>query len=210
MNEELVDDRSVKEFVQYLEGLAVSHLKKIYGEVHGAETVKRFQEQFAKRSEDVMSRPVDPLWKHHAVNPCFVIALREVQEISISSLEEQVVGIYRVLLQPFFDRHRQEVAASTDPWASIVESVKAGNQQYYDNDYFSLKMVLDTDAVFGFDLHRCLYCELFRDFGYSELAPVLCKYDKLYAETLEDWVSFERTGTIADGADLCDFRFHRK
>ncbi len=206
----MVDDNSVRELVQYLEGLAVSHLETIYGKVHGSETIKRFQEQFAKRSGDVMARPIDPLWKHHVVNPCFVIALKEVQEISVSSLEEQVVDIYRVMLQPFYDRHRQEVAASTDSWASIVEGIKAGNRQYYDNDYFRLKVVFDTDEVFGFDLHRCLYCEFFREWGYSELAPVLCAYDGLFTDSLEEWVSFERTKTIAEGADLCDFRFHRK
>ncbi len=206
----MVNEDSVKQLVKYLDQLAVSHLERVYGKVHGAETIKRFQEQFAKRSEDVLARPVDPLWKHHAVNPCLVIALGEVQETSVSSLTEQVVDIYRVLLQPSNDRFHRWIVDSTDPWASIVEDIKAGNKQYYDNEYFDLKVVFDSEKVFGFDLRRCLYCDFFREWGHPELAPVLCKYDNLFAEAMEKWVSFERTSTIADGADLCDFRFHRK
>lgn len=60
-----------------------------------------------------------------------------------------------------------------------------------------------------FDLHRCLYWEVTRQYGCPELCTVYCENDIIAFSGLMPGIRFERSGTLGQGAVCCDFHFIR-
>lgn len=70
---------------------------------------------------------------------------------------------------------------------------------------FQRRVLPDTQGL-AFDVTLCPFADYFRACGAPELTRyAVCSLDHRMAR---DWgVGFERRGTLADGAPLCDFRF---
>lgn len=66
----------------------------------------------------------------------------------------------------------------------------------------------DDPEEYAFDIFRCPYVELFAAYGMPEVAERVCRLDDLRYGALRA-ATFERTGTLAGGAERCDFRFAR-
>ena len=81
------------------------------------------------------------------------------------------------------------------------------HQHQYPNDWVVDVLEKTNDYEFGFNYTECGACKLFRDEGYPELASYLCKLDFMITSMMG--VHLERTKTLADGDDMCDFRFSR-
>jgi len=60
---------------------------------------------------------------------------------------------------------------------------------------------------YGVDYIECASCKFLAKHGAPELAPYLCPVDILYSDTL-GW-GLNRTMTLAEGAEKCDFRFKK-
>ncbi len=76
----------------------------------------------------------------------------------------------------------------------------------YPDDY--VFAFVEGDGInfdYGVDYLECGTCKFLENQGASELAPYICPVDILYSEIL-GW-GLTRTQTIAEGADICDFRF---
>jgi len=56
---------------------------------------------------------------------------------------------------------------------------------------------------------RCIYSDLTNHYGCPELCTVFCKNDIVTFEGYEPKIYFDRNGTLAEGADCCDFHFIR-
>lgn len=68
----------------------------------------------------------------------------------------------------------------------------------------------DAD-VWRFDVVRCRYAELYRSLGIADLGSTLsCARDAALIEGYDTAVSFERTTTLMEGAERCDFVYRRK
>ena len=80
----------------------------------------------------------------------------------------------------------------------------------YENDWVVdiLEGGANDDFELGYDYHTCGICSLCRDEGCFELAKYLCRMDYVLADMMQ--MKLTRTKTIAEGADLCDFRYSRK
>lgn len=70
------------------------------------------------------------------------------------------------------------------------------------------EVVEDTVNCFAVNTYRCFILDTLRDAGAPELTPLYCKTDDWLAELLPG-VRWLRTGTLALGADCCDFRWCR-
>jgi L-2-amino-thiazoline-4-carboxylic acid hydrolase len=72
--------------------------------------------------------------------------------------------------------------------------------------------VLAQDADrFEFDVTRCGYAELYKQWGLSELGFQLqCSRDHAMLRGFNDDFALERSQTIMQGAACCDFRFRKK
>ena len=58
-----------------------------------------------------------------------------------------------------------------------------------------------------FNLHTCLYYDICAENGCSELCQVFCENDNIAFSGLMPKIRFERAGTLAEGAEYCDFHF---
>jgi len=59
--------------------------------------------------------------------------------------------------------------------------------------------------LYGYDIKECAIHKFWRDQGLEELVPYLCLTDWAKWKVME--VSVDRTKTVANGHDVCDFRY---
>ena len=78
-------------------------------------------------------------------------------------------------------------------------------------DGFVATILTDKHKTFGFgygvDILECGICKLFSKHHYFKYASILCEVDKVTSGFAG--LELIRTGTIANGAELCDFRFKK-
>ncbi|UCG00794.1 MAG: L-2-amino-thiazoline-4-carboxylic acid hydrolase [Candidatus Heimdallarchaeota archaeon] len=168
----------------------------------------RFSELFGKLKEKQNETII-----FHGINPLFVIALEESlpsTEKDKKQLTEHVLTIYKVMLEDFvLEPQRRFMSSSKNPWSTFVENTRKSNQKTYDNEFFKLQEISATEEEFAFDINRCLYHEIFKEFGREDLGSIMCEYDGIIAKNVAKWVRFEREETIAEGFPRCTFRFFR-
>ncbi|MHA1934362.1 MAG: L-2-amino-thiazoline-4-carboxylic acid hydrolase [Candidatus Thorarchaeota archaeon] len=205
-------DDEVEQMRQYFIMLTKSSLIEHHGEKKGHELSEQFRLRFLElidANEPLMS---DSLARHHGTNPLFIMALEDVLKstgITRDALTERVLNIYRTMLGSILEGQANKMESSDDAWSAFVQSAKAGNKNFYDNEYFQLEVVEDDSTHFGFDINRCIYFDIFRKNGRAELGSILCEYDYILSANVTDWVRFERDETIADGYPRCKFRYSR-
>jgi hypothetical protein len=78
-------------------------------------------------------------------------------------------------------------------------------------DGFIANIITDKNETYGFgygvDIIECGICKLFKKHGYEKYTSILCEVDKVTSGLAG--LELIRTGTIAIGAEKCDFRFRR-
>ena len=87
-------------------------------------------------------------------------------------------------------------------------------KRFYENthpDGFKVKILTDKAETYGFgygfDIVECGICKLFQKHDCQKFASVLCEVD--YITSGMAGLTLIRTGTIANGAKKCDFRFQK-
>lgn len=78
-------------------------------------------------------------------------------------------------------------------------------------DGFLAQVITDTELTYGlgygFDILECGICKLFAKHQAGKYAAILCEVDKLTSALAG--LELIRSGTIANGAAQCDFRFRK-
>ncbi|MEA3441735.1 MAG: L-2-amino-thiazoline-4-carboxylic acid hydrolase [Chloroflexota bacterium] len=74
---------------------------------------------------------------------------------------------------------------------------------------WEIEWVEDSESSLAFNMRSCFYLEIFQSYGAPELTLVYCKMDDLLFDDVSPYVRWERTGTLARGDDVCDFRWTR-
>ena len=71
-----------------------------------------------------------------------------------------------------------------------------------------VETIEQTDEVFSFNVTRCRYAELYEKLGITELGTSLsCARDFALIKGFNPNITLERTRTLMEGADFCDFRY---
>lgn len=95
-------------------------------------------------------------------------------------------------------RHRDRLQRAN--WASDV-----AQRFYFTQPDWEMSDV-PVDGGFGMDITRCVVAEFFASLGMSELCQrAICDQDARVAA--HHGLDFARSGTLAGGADRCDFRY---
>ena len=58
-----------------------------------------------------------------------------------------------------------------------------------------------------FNLKRCIYVDITKEYGCPELCSVFCKNDDVAFSGYEPKIYFKRNGTLANGDKYCDIHF---
>ena len=198
-------------FQQYLY-IASGVIKAEYGEDHLEEILLSIKEEYNDiiNSTDTQKViPKDINQKMHIVTPCFVIALyralkkQSFLSISIGQVKEIMMKIFLDFVGPLAEMQKDGLKNSSDKWKKFKETTIFGTNNTYSS--FKPEFVKDDDKLLEFHLNKCIFFEVFKVHGELSLAPVLCFYDNIFAEAVEEWISFKRPKTIADGANYCQF-----
>ena len=74
-----------------------------------------------------------------------------------------------------------------------------------------IDVIEESDEVLSFNVTRCRYAELYESLGIREIGTSFsCTRDFALIEGFNPEISLERTQTIMEGAEYCDFRYRRK
>lgn len=78
-------------------------------------------------------------------------------------------------------------------------------------DGFVAKIITDKEETFGlgygFDILECGICKLYKKHHYENFSSILCEFDEMTSSMAG--LKLVRTGTIANGAAKCDFRYKK-
>lgn len=92
--------------------------------------------------------------------------------------------------------------------------IKAFNKKVNHNanpEGFVANIITDKQETYGFgygiDIVECGICKLFKKHDYQKYASILCEVDEVTSGLAG--LTLIRTGTIANGAKKCDFRFKK-
>ncbi|MCK5047003.1 MAG: L-2-amino-thiazoline-4-carboxylic acid hydrolase [Candidatus Heimdallarchaeota archaeon] len=208
-----IRDDFIEQMKLYFHKLTTDYLFSVFGEEKGKLLFTKYHYAFQSFFEKNLHLMNTNLSKRHGINSIFVLALDkafEKEELSHQELKTHVIAIYKIMMQSLLENQVKQLESSEDPWYSFVKSTKAGNAQLYENEYFQALTAFDEKSVFGIDIKKCLYFEIFQANDRPNLGPILCAYDYLLASAVDKWIRFERTETIVDGFNRCDFRYYPK
>ena len=191
----------IKNFGRILNGL----IKK---EISDKEIIKNVQKEY----KDIMTRASDIgdnniFVTSYAMGAYYLAMCRETNlspEENYEILNKGIIGskVFKIFLgnaQGYLNEKRMN-----DRKEKALESHK----RKYKNDW--VWDVVDKDEMYdgGYDYYECGVCKLFKDEGAQELAKYVCKLDYGMFDMIG--ITLTRTKTIADGDDICDFRFKIK
>lgn len=74
------------------------------------------------------------------------------------------------------------------------------------NAGFHTSVITDNRKELRFDILACPYCSTLKTIGCSELCPVICKQDEYSYKGMKNCI-FERTETLGNGDEKCDFLY---
>lgn len=83
-------------------------------------------------------------------------------------------------------------------------SRESKRRRYRDDWVYDYRIVKGRDLLFENTYSQCAICKLYEKLGYGRYLPFLCLLD--YATFDKFGLRLERTGTIGNGSDQCDFR----
>ena len=86
---------------------------------------------------------------------------------------------------------------------SAIENWRAG-------EALTLDVLRRDSESLEFNVTRCKFAEMYRRLGMEELGPILsCGRDAAMIEGFNPEIEFQRTQTLMEGAEYCDFRYHK-
>jgi hypothetical protein len=101
--------------------------------------------------------------------------------------------------------------APREAFHRISENFQKRGEQRFGSAFRYTSDVQDATRNFV-NIERCFFNAFFRANGATEVTPLFCALDKVWAEALEQpryGVRFERPTTLARGDDVCRFQFHK-
>lgn len=76
------------------------------------------------------------------------------------------------------------------------------------DDALQIEVVRATDTHFDYNVHRCRYAESYREMGLGQIGHLLsCNRDGVFCQGYDPRITLERTQTLMEGAEHCDFRY---
>ena len=92
-----------------------------------------------------------------------------------------------------------------------LEDFAKGMPLWSQDDAVTYDLVEMTPEKITMNVTRCRYAEMYKELGLADLGFTLsCARDFAMVEGFNPEIKLERTQTIMEGADYCDFRFTHK
>jgi hypothetical protein len=102
----------------------------------------------------------------------------------------------------------QLIGRLPDPFAILRSANRWAMKRVYPPEGWRFEWVEDSDQCIAYDARECFYLNVLTAYGAPELTAHLCVIDDLLFDDLPG-IAWERTQTLGQGDDRCDFRFRR-
>ncbi|MGI6594445.1 MAG: L-2-amino-thiazoline-4-carboxylic acid hydrolase [Christensenellales bacterium] len=142
-------------------------------------------------------------------------------------LIKEAILIYKLLLKYYSEKEAEDIFRDLVTTAAITqlkclvpvlkyEEIKAMSSEERKACYCDIinkfpntewRLESETEKEIGISVYRCRLVEIFDAVGLSHLRDSCCKGDALFFEKHQPDIGFERNTTIANGKDVCDFKF---
>ncbi len=94
---------------------------------------------------------------------------------------------------------------------SLNELTKIVREIWCDEGAMIIDVLKENNDEFNFNVTKCLYAEIYKNLEVPELGKCLsCDRDFPFNEGFNPEITLERTKTIMEGADHCDFRYFKR
>lgn len=144
------------------------------------------------QQREIEARIVGPIFKAFA------------HEVGVERAKEVLAGVIRNLA-----KNAGETAAGScggndlEHLGLTIENWRAGES-------LTLDILRRDEESLQFNVTRCQFAEMYRRLGLEELGPILsCNRDAAMIEGFNPQIEFERTQTLMEGAEYCDFRYRQ-
>lgn len=181
-----------------------------------AETERRYEHISTDISfSSTSSNPIDRRLNFTAYFLAFIQVLEMQGEpfARIRSLCLEVVGEY-VRPKNQWQKWLKRLPASLAATPLMREFFKIMNRKVsrkgHPDGFLAIVLTDKKDTFglgYGFDILECGICKLFRKHGAEQYVSILCEVDKITSGLAG--LQLIRSGTIANGAEKCDFRFKK-
>lgn len=199
------------------------YFRKLIGQFYSDRSnylVKEIDLAFEQIREDVRfaSLSANPLDKRMEIAGYFLATIRVLDKEGehYDRIREVLIEIAREYVRPRnkFQSFMKRLPAKlvNSPLAALLlrQLDKRTREKGYP-DGFVARVITDKKETlgfgYGFDILECGICKLFAKHNYKKYAPILCEVD--YITSGLAGLRLIRTGTIANGAEKCDFRFEK-
>ncbi|MEB2787168.1 L-2-amino-thiazoline-4-carboxylic acid hydrolase [Algoriphagus persicinus] len=204
-------DNYRKYFIQFIKENYPNEFDYILADTDNQYKIISLDTTFAKTSKN----PIDKRLDFSSYFLALIKALDKKGE-SFENIRKICLQITTEFVQPknkvqeFFKRLLPKL---TTTWLGQI-LIKAFHKRVSVNtnaDGFVANIITDKQETFGLgygiDIIECGICKLFKKHNYSKYASILCEVDEITSGLAG--LKLIRTGTIANGAKKCDFRFQR-
>lgn len=126
------------------------------------------------------------------------------KEIGVERAKEVLTGVIRDLAKNAGSNTAQSCGGNDlQQLGSAIENWRAG-------EALTLDILRRDNEALEFNVTRCKFAEMYRRLGMDELGPILsCGRDAAMIEGFNPEIDFQRTQTLMEGAEHCDFRYHK-
>ncbi len=91
------------------------------------------------------------------------------------------------------------------------EHLSKATTQWSAGDALQREVLEKSDTRYDFNITRCKYAEMYKELGLADMGFVFsCGRDGMMYSGFNDKIELQRTQTIMQGADYCDFRLSLK
>jgi hypothetical protein len=90
--------------------------------------------------------------------------------------------------------------------SEFIRKLTLARFEWEDEEYGWASEFPESDAYIAVNMTRCGLAKWFKEQGVPEIAPIACEGDFVWEEFMTG-LELVRTKTIADGDDICDFRY---
>lgn len=98
--------------------------------------------------------------------------------------------------------------ADSEPGEATLESFHSLLPQWKQNGALEVEMLNESDTQVHYNVTRCKYAEMYSEMGLSNIGHILsCGRDGTFCTGYNPNIKLERTQTIMQGAEHCDFRY---
>ena len=194
-------------------------IKEYYPGIAG-QLIKELEQNYAATSKDTTfalksKNPIDKRLDFSAYFLALIATLDKRGE-SFQQIREICLKITTDYVQPRNQFHawiKKLIPKLTHTWVG-QKLIKKFHDRVSVNENpegFIANIITDNKETYGLgygvDIIECGICKLFRKHNYYPYASILCEVDEITSGLAG--LQLIRTGTIANGAKKCDFRFKR-